>query len=285
MINQIINVVAKLISSASAIFIGAGAGIGIDSGLPDFRGSKGLWKSIPQFNLDSYEFTRLATPRLFLSDPTLAWGFYGYRLSLYNNTNPHTGYDILHKWASNMSGGYFVYTSNVDGHFQKAGFNKNNILEIHGSIHSLQCSENCGYGIYQQNLDITIDNNMRAIGNLPQCPGCGCIARPNIMMFNDSYYDNSNLINQLKTYKKFIDKLPQEKIVILEIGAGTSIPSVRKQTEYLADKLRTRLIRINPHEDTISPGDLSVPLGASEALRLIDEKVGEMAEWSNAPVY
>lgn len=37
----------------------------------------------------------------------------------------------------------FVTTSNVDGQFQKAGFEESRVLEVHGSIHRLQCSEPC----------------------------------------------------------------------------------------------------------------------------------------------
>ena len=35
---------ARLIDQADAVIIGAGAGMGIDSGLPDFRGPGGFWK-------------------------------------------------------------------------------------------------------------------------------------------------------------------------------------------------------------------------------------------------
>ena len=38
---------ANLINNAKAILVTAGAGIGVDSGLPDFRGNEGLWKAYP----------------------------------------------------------------------------------------------------------------------------------------------------------------------------------------------------------------------------------------------
>jgi NAD-dependent SIR2 family protein deacetylase len=38
---------AELIRLADAIFITAGAGMGVDSGLPDFRGDQGFWKAFP----------------------------------------------------------------------------------------------------------------------------------------------------------------------------------------------------------------------------------------------
>lgn len=38
---------AKTITNAKALLITAGAGIGVDSGLPDFRGPEGFWKAYP----------------------------------------------------------------------------------------------------------------------------------------------------------------------------------------------------------------------------------------------
>ena len=38
---------ADLISQADALVIAAGAGMRVDSGLPDFRGNTGFWKAYP----------------------------------------------------------------------------------------------------------------------------------------------------------------------------------------------------------------------------------------------
>ncbi|MGF6871684.1 Sir2 family NAD-dependent protein deacetylase [Paraburkholderia sp. MM5477-R1] len=42
-----------------------------------------------------------------------------------------------------MKYGYFVFTSNVDGAFQKAGYDSDRIMECHGSMHFLQCIDAC----------------------------------------------------------------------------------------------------------------------------------------------
>ena len=36
---------AQIIKSAEALLVAAGAGMGVDSGLPDFRGNEGFWKA------------------------------------------------------------------------------------------------------------------------------------------------------------------------------------------------------------------------------------------------
>ena len=66
---------AEIISGADALVIGAGAGIGVDSGLPDFRGNEGFWQVYPALARAQFNFTEVASPRTFQRDPSLAWGF------------------------------------------------------------------------------------------------------------------------------------------------------------------------------------------------------------------
>src|SRR4029079_121117 len=127
---------ADALRAGDALLIGAGAGMGVDSGLPDFRGNEGFWNAYPA--LRGRSFVAMANPVWFHRDPAQAWGFYGHRLQLYRQTTPHPGFAILKRWAAKMPAGAFVFTSNVDGHFQKAGFADDHILECHGSIHHLQ---------------------------------------------------------------------------------------------------------------------------------------------------
>jgi hypothetical protein len=72
---------ADAMRGADALLIGAGAGMGVDSGLPDFRGPEGFWKAYPPFR--GRQFSELSTPHWFRTDPGLAWGFFGHRLNRY----------------------------------------------------------------------------------------------------------------------------------------------------------------------------------------------------------
>ena len=49
MISKQIERAATLIRNASLVFVTAGAGFGVDSGLPDFRGNEGFWNAYPAF--------------------------------------------------------------------------------------------------------------------------------------------------------------------------------------------------------------------------------------------
>jgi len=117
-----IQTAAALVAEADALLIGAGAGMGVDSGLPDFRGSQGFWRAYPALGRRGLDFYEVANPRSFDTDAALAWGFYGHRLALYRSTQPHAGFQILRRWGARMPQGCGVFTSNVDGHFQRSGF-------------------------------------------------------------------------------------------------------------------------------------------------------------------
>ena len=103
----------KAWQDAEAILIGAGAGMGVDSGLPDFRGNSGFWKAYPPLEKLGIQFHEIANPQWFTDDPNLAWGFYGHRLDLYQKTKPHHGFEILLEKHTRQEIPMFIFTSNV----------------------------------------------------------------------------------------------------------------------------------------------------------------------------
>jgi NAD-dependent SIR2 family protein deacetylase len=90
--------------------------------------------------------------------------------------------------------------------------------------------------------------------NHPRCPRCNARARPNILMFDDGYWIGNSPQRRSynrwwKKHKKLMKANKQLKFVVLEIGAGVRIPTVRENLEKLMKKLpmgQARLIRINP---------------------------------------
>ena len=59
---------SDVLSGAKSLLIGAGAGMGVDSGLPDFRGSEGFWKAYPPLAKLGIRFEEMANPRWFLEN-------------------------------------------------------------------------------------------------------------------------------------------------------------------------------------------------------------------------
>ena len=64
----------------------------VNSGLPDLRGKEGLWKAYRALGGEQVDFYRIACPAAFRTHPARVWGFYGHRLNLYRQTEPHAGF-------------------------------------------------------------------------------------------------------------------------------------------------------------------------------------------------
>jgi len=143
-------------------------------------------------------------------DSTFGYAFWHFRYTAYSGNAPHRGYDILRdicaaKEASHGLGG-FSFTSNIDGHWLKCGYNPDRIIEVHGSVHffqciDLECSEsNSGVwdvvpNVYNE-MNISADN--RVTTPLPKCPSCSKLARPNVFMFGDGTWNDERYIVQRK---------------------------------------------------------------------------------------
>jgi NAD-dependent SIR2 family protein deacetylase len=262
---------AAAICSAEALLIGAGAGMGVDSGLPDFRGNEGFWNAYPPFKKLGLSFVQLANPYWFRHDPEQAWGFYGHRRNLYRATQPHGGFAILRKWAAAMPCGWFVFTSNVDGHFQRAGFDEDRIVECHGSLEHLQCMKYCTHDIWPASPEpVEIDEaTFRARPPLPRCLRCGNLARPNVLMFGDGEWLEDRTDQQLARYRQWRREIRGGQLVVIELGAGTAVPTVRLECESAGGII----IRINPREGTVPAGGFALPLGSLEALKQLDAQL------------
>lgn len=264
---------AELIARADGLIITAGAGMGIDSGLPDFRGTNGFWNAYPALGHAMIHFEEIASPHYFHENPRLAWGFYGHRLQLYRQTPPHAGFALLRQISEGLPHGAHIVTSNVDGHFQYAGFDPERITEIHGSIHHLQCLRPCQGNIwpaeaFQPEIDA---HACRITSDMPRCTYCNGIARPNVLMFNDTAWLSTRSEAQEERLHTWLEKLKNP--VAIEIGAGTRIASIRQFGEHLG----CPLIRINPNEAQVrGSNNVSIPEGALDALREIHASLKEI---------
>jgi NAD-dependent SIR2 family protein deacetylase len=148
-----------------------------------------------------------------------------------------------------MERGAFVFTSNVDGHFQKAGFADNRILECHGSIHFLQCSRSCSDDVWSaDDFHPEVDEEQCFLTSpFPRCPKCGDVARPNILMFDDWAWNDTRTKRPRMRLERWL--LSVERLTVVELGAGRAIPTVR----IVSERNAPRVIRINTDECAIDP--------------------------------
>ena len=223
----------------------------------------------------------MATPELFHTNPKLAWGFYGLRLNAYRAVKPHQGFHLLKKWSEtlpNLKNGAFVFTSNVDGEFQKIGFEDDQVFECHGSIHWLQCLENCTQDIWSADdfKPVVDEEYCQLINEFPTCPHCGGMARPNILMFGDWHWQSQM---QDEKEQKLMAWLKQvNNLAIIELGAGTAVPSVRNFGERLVQHSineSVSLLRVNLREPQVpnKSNCFGVSVGALDSLMLLNKVI------------
>lgn len=289
---------ATLITNASAVLIIAGAGIGVDSGLPDYRGPQGFWKAYPKLVNKGMSLEDMSHPDWFMKDPVAAWGFYGHRAQLYDNAKPHKGFRCLKKIVELKNENYFVFTSNIDNQFQVAGFDENKIFEAHGSLVHFQCVDEQCSEVWHADGDIPASNSdFQATGDLPNCPNCGASARPNVSMFGDTNltWKDSRASQQKYQFMSWLRRavgtleqsparrstrrshVADQKVVILEIGCGVSLHSLRYEAELLISlKPETvNCIRINPVNHQINgESNVGIGLGSLESLIEIAKLMG-----------
>jgi len=135
-----------------------GAGVSVESGLPDFRSPGGLW--------DRYDVTEYATLTAFQRHPEKVWTFVRELLDSYGGVQPNAGHRALA--ALEATGAlHAVVTQNIDGLHQAAGSRR--VVEFHGSVRRLVCL-GCG------RMCPADDPSVRALP-VPRC-ACGCAPRP-----------------------------------------------------------------------------------------------------------
>jgi NAD-dependent SIR2 family protein deacetylase len=296
---SLIDKAAELVLSCKAILFTSGAGMGVSSGLGTFRGiAAGVWP--PLLKHPELDFTDMSNPQWFEkpqgnSDKhdtaNFGYAFWSYRYNAYTSSAPHHGYEIAKRWSKFNNVKYsFSFTSNIDGHWIKSGWNESSVIECHGSVHYMQCIDNCSQQIWDTNdaLKLNVDPQTDcAIDNLPQCPHCKKLARPNVLMFGDWGFLGNRLNQQTSHYEQFKSNIAREKtkLLIIELGAGTAVPTVRNESEitfsdpqWTADLIRINPLaehsKVSPHYKSKGTGQtIEITLDALTALTLIDEAI------------
>ena len=156
----------EMIANAShAVFFG-GAGMSTESGIPDFRGSGGLYTSEGAGN--EYYLSRACLMR----EPEEFYRFFNEHM-VFPNAKPNAGHYALARLEA--EGKLFaVLTQNIDGLHQAAGSRR--VLELHGTLSRAYCSR-CGK-VY--------DGSVLSSGGVPKCEKCGATVRPDVTLYGEA---------------------------------------------------------------------------------------------------
>src|SRR5262249_38067452 len=181
----------------TALLVLTGAGVSAESGLPTYRGSGGLWRSLP--------FERLASPGGFPADPGLVGGFYSQRRAAALRAQPNAGHRALVETERRLGERFLLVTQNVDGLHRRAGSER--LIEIHGRLLSTRCS-GCDRPEAQ-------DETAYAEGEVPRCDGCGEALRPAVVWFGEALDPE-----HLDRVDRFLTRWRTARLLFL--AAGTS---------------------------------------------------------------
>lgn len=179
----------NLIKKANKIVFFTGAGVSTASGIPDFRGSKGLYKIVPE-QIVSHEY--------FFSHPKEFYEFYFDKM-VFEDAKPnaaHLAMANLEKQGKVLA----VITQNIDTLHQQAGSKK--VIPIHGTVEKYICTK-C------KKVELLKDIKKEGI---PHCKKCGGILKPDVVLYNE----------QLET-KQMMDAINAIYNADLLIVAGTSL--------------------------------------------------------------
>lgn len=246
---------AEQLRQADALLVTAGAGMSADAGLRTYRGADGAWHDhTPQ--IGGLTALELANDGTWRTHPTAAAQWWLQRRNAAATAEPHAGHQVLASWADQLP--TFAVTTNIDGLLQTAGVvHARQVVQAHGSLFIGQCNQECGREPFD--LPHTPDETVREL----QCPACGGQARPAVLMFGDFRFDGSRRRRQEQRLRSWLQTHSNSRLLIVEVGVGTTIPQLRLQNERLLATTDTRMLRINPNPEGDVPDDTIVLAGAA----------------------
>ena len=157
---------SRIDKSRRIVFFG-GAGVSTESGIPDFRGTNGLYAQTY-----AYPPERILSHDFFFSHTSAFYRFYRDKM-LPLDAQPSGAHRYLA--ALEQSGrDLAVVTQNIDGLHQKAGSRR--VYELHGSIYRNHCLQ-CGLSAAPEQI--------RDSEDVPRCPRCGGLIKPDVVLYGE----------------------------------------------------------------------------------------------------
>lgn len=158
---------AILADAENVVFFG-GAGMSTESGIPDFRGTGGIYtqdeEDISPEDMVSHDFL--------LHHPEAFYRFYRSKM-LFPDARPNEGHYAL-AFLEARGKLSCVITQNIDGLHQAAGSER--VLELHGSVNHNYCLH-CGR---KYPLSAITESD-----SVPRCTACGGLIRPDVVLFGE----------------------------------------------------------------------------------------------------
>jgi NAD-dependent protein deacetylase/lipoamidase len=205
-----------------------GAGLSVDSGIPDFRSPGGLWD-----RFDPFEYAHVEA---FHTDPIKVWQMLKELSDLVINAKPNPGHHSLVE-LSEMGILQAVITQNIDNLHQEAGSPE--VIEFHGNGNRLVCLS-CGWTTTADKAH----EKCEATGEFPpSCESCGSIMKPEVIFFGEPIPAKALMDSQEQA---------QKADLILVVGtSATVVPA--SNIPLLTKRAGGRIVEINLETTALSP--------------------------------
>ena len=236
------------LKEAEHVVIGAGAGFSAAAGLE--YGGKRFTDNFQDF-ITRYDMTDMYTSSFYpFQTEEERWAYWARHILMNRYDAPAT--DLYRLLLNAVKGkDYFVITTNVDGQFEKSGFDKERIFAVQGDYAYLQCADGCHEKLYyNENLvremvrrtkDCRIPSEL-----VPRCPVCG--GKMDVHVRKDRYFVQDNQwYASYERYLDYMEKACNGNMLLLELGVGYNTPTIiRFPFERLAAQRKNiTLVRIN----------------------------------------
>lgn len=233
---------------ADYVVIGAGAGLSAAAGIE--YGGKRFTDNFQDF-IAKYGLTDMYSSAFYpFKTEEERWAYWARHILMNRYDMPATDlYGLLFKIVKGKD--YFVITTNVDGQFEKSGFESERIFAVQGDYAYLQCAEGCHDRLYynenlvremaRQTKDCRIPSEL-----VPNCPVCG--GKMDVHVRKDRYFvQDSQWYANCEHYQDFMEKACGGNTLLLEFGVGFNTPTIiRFPFERLAaQRQNVTLVRIN----------------------------------------
>ncbi|WP_242972925.1 SIR2 family NAD-dependent protein deacylase [Anaeromicrobium sediminis] len=243
----------KFIKEADYILVGAGAGLSASGGL-NYGDSKLFKEWFPKLSELGINTIAEAISLYWSADDLNRRNFWAY----WSNHINKIRYEVpalkpyLYLFEVLKSKNHFIITTNVDGQFIKAGFNKEKIFAPQGDYGLFQCEKPCCYELFHNRIFIdkmisNMNNDEFAVqeDDIPHCPKCGSYMTKNLRVDN-TFVEAPHMKNQ-NDYIDFVNNSMNGKLVLIELGVGFNTPVIIR---WPFERITSRhpnavLIRIN----------------------------------------
>jgi NAD-dependent deacetylase len=162
----------RLLDAAQRIAIFTGAGISTDSGIPDFRGTNGVWTKMQPILFQD-----------FVADPAARRETWRRRFDsddVMRAAQPNRGHRAVAMLVK-QGRAQAVITQNIDGLHQASGIPDDQVIELHGNSTYATCLD-CGTRHEIIALRAAFDRH----GDVPGCTACGGLVKTATISFGQS---------------------------------------------------------------------------------------------------